>query len=345
MTLGITKAFHEPAGLLYHGAAVLYSVAGYALGWLGLFHPAWWVNVLAVLVLGHAMTIAAYLVHECGHNTIFRSNRANAALGRLLGWITGSCYSTFEDTRYAHFRHHVDNDDVVWFMYSDFFDRYPRLVRLIEVLEWAFIPAHEFLMHGLGMISAFVIPQRSGQRIRQAVVIALRVGLFLLILVLAPLAALGYVIAYMLMMHALRFMDAQQHDYDSYPSLYDDLPSRFGGRETELAHTFSNPLSWKHEWINWLTLNFGWHSAHHVRPTVPWYRLRDYYLENVSDDPGSVIPFRAQWHMYWRHRVYRVTHSGGPYDDIQHVTGEAFLAAGRGGKLYGGNAASFLTPF
>ncbi|NND44751.1 MAG: fatty acid desaturase, partial [Xanthomonadales bacterium] len=275
----LTRHFHEPAGLAWHGAALAYALGAYALGWVGVFSSSPWLYGAGVLALAHGMVIAAYLVHECGHNTIFRSNRANARLGTFLAWVTGACYGTFEDIRYKHFRHHMDNDDVVWFMYAEFFDRHPRILRLVQSLEWALLPAHEFLMHGLAMVSAFVIPERRAQRARQAVIMLVRVGAFVLIALLAPWAALGYVLAYMLMLHVLRFMDAQQHDYGAYPSLFDEaLPSRFGGRKTEQAHTFSNPISWRHDWLNWLTLNFGWHNAHHARPTVPWYRLRDYYL-------------------------------------------------------------------
>lgn len=342
----ITAAFHEPAGLLWHGAALAYAVAGYALGLWGLLRGNLWVNAGAVLLWGHSMVIAAYLIHECGHNTVFRSNAANARLGRFLNWLAGSCYGTFEDIRFKHFRHHLDNDDSVWFMYEDWFAKHPRWVRLIQTLEWWWIPAHEFLMHGIMMFSAFIIPQRRGQRLRQALVIAVRWSVFLAVLVLWPRVAVGYVLARLLMMHVLRFMDALQHDYGGNPILYvEDAPSRFGGRPTEQAHTFSNPISFRHDWPNWLVLNFGFHNAHHLRPTVPWYRLPAYYREKVSADPASVIPLRQQLRMYARHRVYRVTHTGGPFDEAQHVMQADYLQAARGGRLYGGNAVSFLTSF
>ena len=68
--------------------------------------------------------------------------------GAILNWLTGSSYGTFEDIRYKHFRHHMDNDDSVWFMHEEFFARHPRLCKMIEAMEWAWIPAHELLMHG-----------------------------------------------------------------------------------------------------------------------------------------------------------------------------------------------------
>ncbi len=346
MANSLTAKFHEPIGIIYHGGALVYVLAGYVLGLWGLFSGNWLVNGAAVLWLAHAMTIAAYLIHECGHNTIFRRNESNAYLGRFLNWICGSCYGTFEDIRYKHFRHHMDNDDSVWFVYEDFFDKHPWLARDIEWFEWAYIPAHELLMHGIMMFSAFIIPQRRDQRLRQVIVILVRFGVFLTVLILWPKVALGYVIACLLMLHVLRFMDALQHDYDSNPILFEEnAPSRFGGRKTEQAHTFSNPISFSYQLPNWLVLNFGFHNAHHARPTVPWYRLPAFYKEKISADPASAILFREALKMYHRHRVHRVRHMGGPYDDEQGLMQEAYFETARRGRQYGGNAVSFLTSF
>ena len=64
-----------------------------------------------------------------------------------------------------------------------------------------------------------------------------------------------------------------------------DPPSRFGGRATEQEHTFSNPLSFKYELPNWLVLNFGWHNAHHLRPTVPGIA----YLPTTRNKSATVL--------------------------------------------------------
>jgi fatty acid desaturase len=98
------------------------------------------------VLLAHGMVIAAYMIHECGHNTVFRANDHNARLGRFLNWITGSCYGTFEDIRYKHFRHHMDNDDAVWWEYGPFFERNPMVYRATKFLEWLYVPAHELIM-------------------------------------------------------------------------------------------------------------------------------------------------------------------------------------------------------
>jgi len=342
----ITRHFHEPAGIFYHGLAVVYALSGYVLGLYGLFSASGAVNLLATLWLAHAMTIAAYLIHECGHNTIFRSNRPNAVLGELLNWVCGAFYTTYEDIRYKHFRHHMDNDDSVWFMYDYFLERHMWLARVIQFFEWFYIPAHDLMMHFIITFSAFIVPGRKDQRLRNTLTILVRGGIFFTVLFLFPKAAVLYMIAYMLMMHILRFMDSLQHDYGATATLLEDNPpSRFGGRATEQAHTFSNPLSWKFEKLNWITLNFGWHNAHHARPTVPWYRLPAYHKENVSDDSERVIPFVTQAKIYHKYRVQRVLHAGGDLDGHPEPMEEDYLKAVRAGEVYGGNAVSFLMSF
>ncbi len=342
----LLKAFWEPKGALYHGGAVVYAVAGYGTGLYGLFLDNWALNLLAMLLLAHAMTIAAYMIHECGHNTVFRSNRANARLGRCLNWICGSAYGTYEDIRYKHFRHHVDNDDVVWFEYEPFFQRHPVILKVTKFLEWFYIPAHDLLMHFIMAFTSFIIPQRKDQRLRQVTVLIIRGGIFFMVLYFYPRAAILYAVAYMIMMNVLRFMDSLQHDYGANPTLFVENPeSRFGGKETEQAHTFSVPLSLKYDWINWFTLNFSFHNAHHAKPTTPWYRLPALHREMLGCDPQNVITFPTQLKIFHKYRVCRVSHSGGDLGNHPEPMVMEYLKACQAGRVYGGNAVSFLMSF
>jgi fatty acid desaturase len=333
---------NEPAGLRYHGFAVSYALLGYLLGFAGLFADSWAVNMLAVLVLGHAMTVAAYLVHECGHNLVFRSVRHNATLGRALTWICGASYGTYEDIRYKHFRHHVDVDDVVWFDYERFFRQHPGVLRVTRILEWFYIPAHDLIMHFIMVFTSFIIPQRRNQRWRNVTVIVIRGGLFLALCWFFPKVALLYVVAYLMMMTVLRFMDSVQHDYSYNLTLFEfGKPPRKGDYTWEQEHTFSNPQSFQFEIPNWLTLNFGYHNAHHADMKVPWYRLPAKHRELFGDNPELVIPLSAQLRVFHKQRVRRVVgnHTG------NEPFGREYLQAARRAEVYGGNAASFLTSF
>ena len=337
-----TQLLKQSDGLAWHGGAVLYAVAGYAAGIAGLFHVSWVVNIAATILLGHAMTIAAYMIHECAHNLVFRSIRHNAVLGRFLGWLCGAAYGTYEDMRYKHFRHHVDVDDVVWFDYEKFFADHPQVLGITRILEWFYIPAHDLIMHFIMVFTSFIIPQRRGQRRRNVTVIIIRAGVFTALLVLFPKVAFFYAVAYMLMITVLRFMDSLQHDYPYNLTLFEfDKPPRKGDFKWEQEHTYSNPLSMKREWMNWLTLNFGFHNAHHDDMNVPWYRLPEKHRALFGDDPATVIPFSAQLKIFHKQRVRRIVEN---HED-KSPTGRDFLLAAQKTEVHGGNAASFLTSF
>lgn len=338
-------AFRDPQGLVYHGVALAYALGAYGLGIAGLFHASPWVNGLATLLLAHGMTISAYLVHECAHNSVFRRNAPNARLGRFLCWVCGASYGTFEDIRGKHLRHHVDVDDIVWFDHERFFRDHPLCLRITRVLEWFYIPAQELIMHFILAFTSFVIPQRRDQRARNLAVIALRGGVYLATLWFFPKVALLYALAYMIMLTILRSMDSLQHDYDYNPILFsDEPPPRRGDRVFEQEHTFSNPLSFRYEWLNWLTLNFGYHNAHHARASVPWFRLPALHRELFGDDPSKVIPLWPQLVIFHKYRVQRIS-AVGRDEPVEAPWGHAFLEAARAANVTGGNAASFLTSF
>ena len=79
--LMLTTILKEPQGLRYNGMALVYVFGGYLLGFYGLFQAAWTINALAVVLLAHSMIIAAYLIHECGHQLVFKTWQAQCATG------------------------------------------------------------------------------------------------------------------------------------------------------------------------------------------------------------------------------------------------------------------------
>jgi omega-6 fatty acid desaturase (delta-12 desaturase) len=338
-----TALLKEPQGLRYNGVAVLYVVIGYTLGLTGLFKASWAISLPATLLLAHSMTVAAYLIHECGHNLVFRISRHNARLGRVMSWFCGAAYGTYEDMRYKHFRHHVDNDDVVWFEYEEFFERHPVVLRVTRFLEWFYIPAHDLIMHLVMIFTSFIIPERRNQRVRNVTVIVIRGGIYAALLISFPKAAILYAVAYLLMMHVLRFMDALQHDYAYNATLFNYVqPPHKGDWEWEQAHTFSVPLSLRFPRLNWLTLNFGYHNAHHADMNVPWYRLPQLHQELTGGDPECVIPLASQLKLYHRNRLLRIYNP----QPQEYPKGAEYLRLARAASgPIGGNAASFLTSF
>jgi fatty acid desaturase len=153
------------------------------------------------------------------------------------------------------------------------------------------------MMHALVIILPFRLVARRDRRARVLGVLAVRAVLFALLALASIKALLLYVLAYMLFLHVMRFMDVHQHTYEVWETLerprgpQDD---RFD-RDYEHHNTYSNLISVRHPWLNLLVLNFGYHNAHHVRPTAPWYRLPRLHAELFvarvlnGDPPGMDV--------------------------------------------------------
>jgi len=317
--------YHD--GLVPNTLAIGYAGLGYCTGWWLVCVDGWFLNLAGVLLLAHAMVIAAYLVHECAHNTLFTRNEHNAILGNILLWITGSCYGTYEGIRHKHFRHHVDRADVCAFNFRQRLLLYPRVLFVLQTLERIYIPALDILMHWMVPFIPFVLPGRRNQRVRVLVVLMIRTVVFAAIAFKAPKILLLYPLSYMLMLHILRFMDAFQHTY----ALFETLEQPRGPEASqfdaafEYHHTYSNLHSQKYPWLNLFTLNFGYHNAHHEKPIQPWYRLPTLNRELFGEQLSQLLPFRNQLSSYFRYRVQRITHED-PVDlDVLSNGGATFV--------------------
>jgi len=328
--------FRRRDGLIPNSLAISYAFLGYLGAWYLITREVWWINAMGVVLLAHTMIIAAYLIHECAHNTLLANNENNARLGNILLWITGACYGTYEGIRHKHFRHHVDRADVVAFNFRHRLLQHPWLLKCLQAMELLFIPALDIVMHWMVPLMPFVLPGRRNQRARVILILIIRSVIFTSIALTAPRVLLLYPLAYMLMLHVLRFMDAFQHTY----ALFETLESPPGPEARqfdapfEYSHTYTNLHSVKYPWLNLFTLNFGYHNAHHERPTQPWYQLPKLNHELFGDQLTQMIPFRNQITSYFRYRTQRLTHED-PIDfDVLSNQGETFI---------GVDGVSFLT--
>ncbi len=328
--------FRHQDGVLPNLFAFAYAFGGYALGWWLITREGLLPNALGTVLLGHAMVIAAYLVHECAHNTLFADNAHNARLGRVLLWLTGACYGSYETIRHKHFRHHVDRGDIVAFNFRPRLQQRPLALRVIQGLEWLGIPAVDVLMHWLVPVMPFVLPGRKHLRRHVVAVLLVRGLLFAAVGWYAPQALLCYSLAYLLMLHVLRFMDAFQHTYDLFETLEGAAGAEVAGFDAafEQSHTFTNLHSVQHPWLNLFTLNFGYHNAHHEKPNQPWHRLPALHRNLFGDAMPQMIPFSHQLACYWRYRVVRITHEDPVDTDV---------LSNRGATFVGVDGVSFLT--
>lgn len=331
--MNITSTFKNTDSMLPNSLAFSFAIVGYALGVYMLFSTSVLVNIVGVLLTAQALIISAYLLHEFSHWSIFKAPELNRSWGMFMSWINGSCYSTFEEIRSKHMHHHVDRADVLTFNVQHLMRDMPSFARnSIIALEWAYIPALEILMHFLVIILPFIKPEWHYKRPRLLAILLIRVTIFALMAWWSIKAWLLYLLAYGIMLTALRFADAFQHTYDVF--LEADL-SQAGGkikdeklrdRAYEQANTFSNLTSLQYGWLNLIFLNFPYHNAHHEKPVAPWFQLPQLHQQLFGDSPLlPVIPMSKLLLAYHRHRVKRL-HSD-DYGVLTNDNTNAFIGA------------------
>jgi fatty acid desaturase len=313
-----------------------YVLAAWAGGILLLTRPQGALNAFGVLLVTHALICSAYLIHECVHHAACVTAAGNDRLGALMSWINGACIASYARLKKKHLRHHSDRLDVVTFDYRAALRRRALWVqRTILALEWAYVPAVELLIRG--MIVAAPIADGAGPDRRRVVwVLSARVGFFATLAWISVKALLLYVLAYWLFLTVLRFLDAFQHTYEVYASHSLEAAVVDPRRDLryEYENTYSNLVSEHLAWLNVLVLNFPYHNAHHVRPSVPWYRLPALHRSLYGTRDRQVITCRNLAASFHRHRVARVL-----ADDYGSVAAHGDRAQG----FLGAIGVSFLT--
>ncbi len=282
------------------------------LGWLAAFwlmaRPGMALNLLGILLCAQCMLWAAYLIHEAAHQALFVGPRLNRLAGESASFIAGSCYASFERIRRLHIRHHLDRADLVCFDYRAFIARHPRLCRILQALEWAYIPATEVLMHLQVIWRPLFVKSQRAFLPRALGMLIVRAALLVLLAIWSWQALLLYFVAYGLLLHALNFFDCFHHSFENFTVVGDEpVPTSHRDRAYEQANTYTNLVSVRYPWLNVIILNFAYHNAHHQRASYPWYRLPALHREMFGTASRNVLPLRvllANWHRY---RVLRVT--------------------------------------
>jgi fatty acid desaturase len=315
---------------------ISYTLLGWPLGIWMMMRPeiAW--NVTGVLLTAHTLIYSAYLIHDCAHHAVFLTASANDRLGVLMSWINGACLADYSRLKKKHLRHHSDRLDVVTFDYRGALRRTPAWVRRLALaLEWAYVPSIELLMRGMVFAAPFSSGTR-GERIRVLLSATVRLAFFAALAWASLKALVLYALAYIIFLSVLRFMDAFQHTYEVFASHSLEAAPADPRRDLryEYENTYSNLLAERWRWLNLLVLNFPYHNAHHVRPSMPWYRLPGLHRSLYGEVDPQVITCRHLVASYHRHRVARV---------LADNYGSVSAAGNRAGGFLGAVGVSFLT--
>ena len=337
------RLFRDREGAIANSLALAWT----CLGWLASFalmaQPAVVLNIVGVLLCAHTMVLAAYLIHEAAHHTLFIDHAANRRAGETMSFIAGASYASFERIRHMHIRHHLDRADLACFDFKRLMQRVPGLRRTLEALEWAYVPAAELLMHAQVVWRPFLERSQHPHRPRAAAMLVVRLGLLTLLALWSLRALMLYGLAYVLFLHALNFFDAFHHTFEQYFVEPDEaVPMSGRNAAYEQGNTYSNLISRRWPWFNLLVLNFGYHNAHHQRASVPWYRLPIYHRELYGEMGACEIPISALLSTWHRNRVRRVF--AADYGNPGPASGGVVNGGGgRAADFIGAHGVSFLT--
>ena len=330
----ISSLFRFDDALIPNLLAWAYILAAYILGFAAIMSETVWMNILGVVFLAHSMVIAAYFIHECAHDSLFKKSQHNRIFGEILLWITGASYSDYEAIKHKHVRHHMDRADIVSFDFRERLLKYRKTLKIIQVLEYFYIPALEIMMHAFVIILPFIKVSRKHLRSRVITVLVLRVAFFTALASISPKVLLLYPVAYVLFLTVMRFMDVHQHTYDLYETLDQERGDEVKqyDRAFETRNTYSNVLSLKYPWLNLLVLNFSYHNVHHDQQMQPWYRLPKLHKKLYGEDKTQVLLFSNLLNSYHKYRVERIVNSDAADSDVH-----------KGKDFIGVDGVSFLT--
>jgi len=317
-------------------AVVSYIVLLYIGGFILILSESLWLNLLGVVGLAHAMVIAAYMIHEAAHLSIFKAKQHNRWFAEAMLWVTGNSYSNYDDILRKHNRHHSDRADIVSFDFRPVLTKHPIFLKILQMLEWFYIPALEVLMHLLVIILPFVKTNRKQRRLRVVTVFLLRMAFFVVLANISLHVLWLYPLAYLLFLTVMRFMDVHQHTYEVYETLDSarGAEAHLRNKEFEEHNTYSNLLSVRYPWINLFVLNFCYHNVHHQQQFQPWYRLPKLHREMFDDDYQQILTFKHLMKSFHKYRVPRIL-NGDPIDlPVKNDEGESFI---------GVDGVSFLT--
>jgi len=239
----------------------------------------YWITLL-VSVFASLFLVRNFIIfHDCTHGSFVPSAKGN----RIVGFITGAlAFTPFESWRQSHLKHHATNGQLdhrgfgdVWTMtYEEYRDAewWKRLAYRIY--------RNPFFMFVTGPLFTFVLAHRvadlgKGGRIRRSV---LGVNVFLLVMAVG-ISLLASFRAYILVQLPVIMISGTmgiwlfyvQHQFDpgywARDGEWNRLKAALNGSSYYKLPTV----------LRWFSGNIGIHHLHHLRPSIPNYKLKQAY--------------------------------------------------------------------
>ncbi len=272
---------------------IINSLGPYLLLWAAMYYS---LQVSYLLTLVLAIPAAGFLVrifiifHDCGHNSFFRSQRANRVVGTLLGSLV---FTPYERWHLEHAIHHrtVGNLDKrgngdVWTLTLEEYEKLPRKKKIIYRLY-----RNPLILLLIAPIFLFVVWFRFTRRgmvkpARRSVYIS---NLIILVFCTAGILLLGWRAFLMIQIPVIYIGTVSgvwlfyvQHQFeDVIWTRQEDWDYRKMALEGSSFVKFPRLLQW-------FSGNIGYHHIHHLSPKIPNYNLEKCHKENPMF--GSVKP-------------------------------------------------------
>ena len=282
-------------------SAALFIAFWYAMLWS--LDVGYWLTLLLAIPTA-VMVMRLFMVqHDCGHGSFFQSQRANGAVGFVLGVITLVPYTYWRKT---HAIHHATSGDldgrdfgdidtltvreylsrsrakrVLYRMY-----RHP-LVLLLVGPAWQFILKHRFPLdiprkwkrewasvHWTNVALAAV-----------TILMSYLVGIERFLLVQLPVTlvagAIGVYLFYV------------QHQYEDTYWRYKEAWNYYASGLEGASHLVMP------KFLQWCTANIGLHHIHHIASRIPNYRLQRCFDENPPLQKATTLTLRTSVRTLW----------------------------------------------
>ena len=246
--------------------------------------PRWWLWATGQLLLALSLVQWFALLHECGHETLFRSKRLHAPLGQLAGFFA---LIPFRNWKSVHRRHHK------WTGWQDIDPTTQALVprelgrveRAIVNVAWrCWIPMFSVVYR----INNFwnwprlkaLFAKREDRRALGVNMVGLLVIYVAIVVFLGPATSLRlFGVALVAAFAAEDLLILSQHTHIPLQLSGGDEVRPFPTIEQEV---FTRSLVFP-RWLSAILLHIDAHELHHMYPFVPGYRLGEVEYETENE--------------------------------------------------------------
>jgi omega-6 fatty acid desaturase (delta-12 desaturase) len=235
---------------------------------------------LVLALVSAALLVRVFILfHDCVHGSFFASKSANTFFGYLLGVLV---FTSFEDWRFSHLRHHVTYANLdtrgfgdIWTMTRTEYDNSPALKRFQYRLY-----RNPIVLVGLGAFFNFLLSNRLPRRKvkRKERMSVLFTNLLIVVVILVTAKVIGWKTYLMIQLPVIWLAGAAgiwlfyvQHQFEGVYWARKDQWDSFRAA-TEGCSFYKLPAV-----LRWFSGNIGYHHIHHLGPRIPNYHLKKCY--------------------------------------------------------------------